>query len=785
MRRILVLSSFLVALCSAQWVEAVVEFPDSLSGMNGIGAMVYHAPSHAVYVGGSGPTGQMLIPFDAQTSRKLAKISFQGYVGLLCSSPGSNKIYGLSTDFPSIYVFDGATNRYLRAVRVDSGPSDICCDTAENKVYVACSRANSVNVIDCATDSVRARIPVSAKPGALCYNPVLRRVYCACRGADEVAVIDCSADSVIGTVWVRGVGPGDVCCDSATNRVYTANSASNTVSEIDCIGDTLLRLIPVGGGPFKLVVAPSGKVYCANWSDTTLSVITPTGVKTIPVGGHPEVLSCDPLNAKVYCSREYDSTVLVFDAVSDSLVARVDVKGTPWRVCYNPAVGRTCIACEGHVAVIDGTTNLVTAVVTVAGASPGPLCYDPTGNKVYCGYGGSEAGNAVAVIDGDRSVIAKRVPFDVAPGVLAFNSLHNKIYVGIRGRIAVLSGVGDSVVAVVELGATEPQALCYSAHNDRLYCGGLPDSLLYVVDGVSDSVVAAIPLSGPVQGLCYDPVDDKVYCERDWRGIDVVDCPSGTMVATLPIANSGYIDWNQNHDKLYVCSESDTVTAIDCSADTIVARIPGAGSSGVHSDTVMDRVYCSDIQAERVRVIDPSADTLVPSMFYVNGYPMGLTDNGLPEASNRVYCLVADDFVAVLNGATNRILRTITVGPEPASIAWNPVHGWAYVAADYVGRVVVIRDSLQVGIAEEAVGSGQRKASSATVVRGALFLPPASGMERIASCVLLDISGRKVLDLKPGPNDVRALAPGVYFVRQQPQAASLKPQAVRKVVVTR
>jgi hypothetical protein len=30
--------------------------------------------------------------------------------------------------------------------------------------------------------------------------------------------------------------------------------------------------------------------------------------------------------------------------------------------------------------------------------------------------------------------------------------------------------------------------------------------------------------------------------------------------------------------------------------------------------------------------------------------------------------------------------------------------------------------------------------------------------------VLLDISGRKELDLKPGPNEVRA--PGVHFVRE-------------------
>jgi hypothetical protein len=49
---------------------------------------------------------------------------------------------------------------------------------------------------------------------------------------------------------------------------------------------------------------------------------------------------------------------------------------------------------------------------------------------------------------------------------------------------------------------------------------------------------------------------------------------------------------------------------------------------------------------------------------------------------------------------------------------------------------------------------------------------------------LLDVSGRKVLELLPGANDVRALAPGVYFVRQ---ASSVMRDAsgVTKVIITR
>jgi hypothetical protein len=72
----------------------------------------------------------------------------------------------------------------------------------------------------------------------------------------------------------------------------------------------------------------------------------------------------------------------------------------------------------------------------------------------------------------------------------------------------------------------------------------------------------------------------------------------------------------------------------------------------------------------------------------------------------------------------------------------------------------------------------------ATIVRRVLFLSEDTSFKPQAAS-LLDVSGRKVIDLKAGANDVSGLAPGVYFVREEPQSAGLQPQAVRKVVLTR
>jgi hypothetical protein len=86
---------------------------------------------------------------------------------------------------------------------------------------------------------------------------------------------------------------------------------------------------------------------------------------------------------------------------------------------------------------------------------------------------------------------------------------------------------------------------------------------------------------------------------------------------------------------------------------------------------------------------------------------------------------------------------------------------------------------------EETPNGEVRTTNAATIVRGVLFLAEASNRKPQAPSWLLDISGRKVADLHPGANDVRALAPGVYFVREL-SAVSGKPSAasVRKVVLT-
>ncbi|UCG42327.1 MAG: hypothetical protein JSU73_10700 [candidate division WOR-3 bacterium] len=88
------------------------------------------------------------------------------------------------------------------------------------------------------------------------------------------------------------------------------------------------------------------------------------------------------------------------------------------------------------------------------------------------------------------------------------------------------------------------------------------------------------------------------------------------------------------------------------------------------------------------------------------------------------------------------------------------------------------RYGLPVRVTEKRPIAHCRRPTS-TVTRGTLMLLARADAE------MLDITGRRVLSLKSGVNDIRHIAPGVYFVRG-PETEDGRPYApVRKVVIQR
>jgi hypothetical protein len=85
------------------------------------------------------------------------------------------------------------------------------------------------------------------------------------------------------------------------------------------------------------------------------------------------------------------------------------------------------------------------------------------------------------------------------------------------------------------------------------------------------------------------------------------------------------------------------------------------------------------------------------------------------------------------------------------------------------GRILTVYRSSRPSVAEPASATCGRRAPSASVVRAVLEVAGCGRRE------LVGITGRKVMELVPGPNDVSRLAPGVYFVKGQGVGSGSSP----------
>jgi len=96
--------------------------------------------------------------------------------------------------------------------------------------------------------------------------------------------------------------------------------------------------------------------------------------------------------------------------------------------------------------------------------------------------------------------------------------------------------------------------------------------------------------------------------------------------------------------------------------------------------------------------------------------------------------------------------------------------------SDYVDFDPWLED--RVGIVRGPRAKPHRQSVPASIVHSTLSLPVGAEAE------LLDISGRRVMELQSGENDIRHLAPGVYFVREEGSGIQgSQGPSVRKVVI--
>jgi len=357
--------------------------------------------------------------------------------------------------------------------------------------------------------------------------------------------------------------------------------------------------------------------------------------------------------------------------------------------------------------VVDCSTDAVVDTEYIP-LEAGPPAIDSADHRLYC-----PSVADVIVYDCRTESITARIALPDYAGHVVWSAAQDKVYVSFdlqRSCIAVIDCQTDSIVKFIPVvgGAA---AMCLRAGEDRLYFGG--DHLVGVVDLALDSVVRVIHLPGYVNWLAMNRATDRLVVQDWWNGTFVIDCAGDTIVDSLPynVAGLGALDERTNRLYLFL---GGTLCAVDMETGLIVDTLANADGNAMALDTFDDKAY--------VIRDDP------------------------PYGCDTVW-------VVNLDSGPARLLPLPDYGAS--GVIWNPL-----VNKVYIGGL-----NPPMGIEKTP------SAKSRTTYGGPTILSEASSIKRLASSVVFDAMGRRVINPKPG----------VYFVREA--QAQAQAQAIRKVVI--
>jgi YVTN family beta-propeller protein len=484
-------------------------------------------------------------------------------------------------------------------------PTRIALNPTNNRVYV-CGGGLGVAVIDASTGNQVDIIPARGA-AEMQYNPIANVLYVwgAPSESWEMTIVDCTTDSVVARESLK-LWP--TCVNLRDNKLYAA------------IGDENKTAIAVLDGHTRRLLATVGSAEPSKGNISWRKIVW------------------NPASDRVYYS-DGGGAIVAIDGRTDRVMARIPNSVGLEPRCANPRNNKIYASSyrnpDSSFAVIDCRTNRIVAWLPVHTPD---VVYNPVENKVYCSGGG------VAVIDGRRNTILKRLDFDFdecTPGELYYDSLNNRVYCfGFFSGLAAIDCRSDSVIwATNAIAAHRP---VFSGPANRLYCVDWHQGDVYAMDGSTFKITDTITPGYRVKSMLYNRQQDKLYCANDQgHALAAIDCAKERVRGTIEVGRKpGALACSPDGRRLYCANEADgTVSVIDCESDQVTASIKTGGEpTSLCISSRNHRLFCaagSSRYGEKsaISVIDYRTDSVV-SRLVVGNYPTVIYDS----VNDRVFC---------------------------------------------------------------------------------------------------------------------------------------------------
>lgn len=299
--------------------------------------------------------------------------------------------------------------------------------------------------------------------------------------------VSVATPGVVTTVKV-GNGPQGLAFSRDGRRVYVANSNERSVSVIDDEDHRVVRTIGTPNQPQYLAASPTRDLlYVSTHNDdgggnaiVVIDTRTSRVVTSIPVeeasDSHPYALAVSPDGALIYVPDHDRAVVLVIDATTNKLAARLGVAPRPHSVAFS---GRTAYVANhesNKVTIVDTARTAVVGTVPV-GAAPHSIAVGPDGKRAFTANYDAGTTSVIDLATGKR--IGADTPVGTNPRCVA---------VAADGRHAYFAVTGDDTLTVLDT-STLARTASVKVGTDPYVVAVSPDGRTgYVTNRESDTV---------------------------------------------------------------------------------------------------------------------------------------------------------------------------------------------------------------------------------------------------------------------------------------------------------
>jgi YVTN family beta-propeller protein len=269
---------------------------------------------------------------------------------------------------------------------------------------------------------------------------------------------------------------------------------------------------------------------------------------------------------------------------------------------------------------------------------------------------------------------------------------------------SVLTSTAHAGTVVIPVGSS-PWSVATNAATGRIYVANLDGGSVTVIDGNTNGVIATVRVLPFPFNLAVDATKNTVYVPGyTTNAVDLLDGPSNTVPVVIPAVGDvpSAVAINPTTQRLYVALHNDmSVRIVD------VGSLPfaflgtislGHVPSGIAVDSAANLIYVA-LEQGTIEVIDGSSNKIVDSMSVGS-----LLHSFVLNASTKTIYAIADGLLKVLDLTTKNVTSTVTVGQTPWQVAFNPLTGSIFVVNYDDDTVTVVDASIFAVIGTVHVG---------------------------------------------------------------------------------